>query len=93
MSPVEDEQVPLVCSPEVGDIYSVGTYFCFRMPDLRRWTKSVREAAASMALLVKPVTAEVRRVTLKPAVFHWRVEEARNGRAESMNANYAPHNS
>ena len=33
VSPVEDEQVPLVCGPEVGDIYSVGTDFCFRMPD------------------------------------------------------------
>ena len=34
VNPVEDEQVPLVCGPEVGDIYSVGTSFCFRMPDL-----------------------------------------------------------
>ena len=36
MSPVEDKQGPLVGGPEVGDIYSVGTDFCFRMPDLRR---------------------------------------------------------
>ena len=36
VSPVEDEQGTLVGGPEVGDIYSVGTYFCFRMPDLKR---------------------------------------------------------
>ena len=36
VSPVEDEQGPLVGGPEVGDVYSVGTDFCFRMPDLRR---------------------------------------------------------
>ena len=35
VSPVEDEQGPLVGGPEVKDIYSVGTYFCIRMPDLR----------------------------------------------------------
>ena len=35
VSPVEDEQGPLVGGPEVGDIYSVGTDFCFRMPDLK----------------------------------------------------------
>ena len=28
-SPVEDEQGPLVSGPEVNNIYSVGTYFCF----------------------------------------------------------------
>ena len=33
VSPVEDEQGPLVGGPEVGYIYSVGTDFCFRMPD------------------------------------------------------------
>ena len=41
MSPVEDEQGPLVGGPEVGDIYSVGTDFCFRMPDLRRLDEEV----------------------------------------------------
>ena len=34
VSPV-DLQDTLVGGPEVGDIYSVGTDFCFRMPDLR----------------------------------------------------------
>ena len=33
---VEDERGPLVGGPEVGDIYSVGTAFYFRMPDLGR---------------------------------------------------------
>ena len=80
----------LVCGPpEVGYIYSVGTDFCFRMPDLRRLDEEddelmgsdvptirgtsaciseknlVREAAASATFPVKPVTAEVRCVTLK----------------------------
>ena len=36
MSLVEDEHGQLVDGPVVGDIYSVGTDFCFRMPDLRR---------------------------------------------------------
>ena len=114
MSPVEDEQVPLVCSTEVGYIYSVGTDFCFRIPDLRRLDEEVDElmgsdvptirgtsegisemkesqgAAASVALPVKPVTAEVRRVTRIAAVFHWRKVEARNGRAERMNVSYDP---
>ena len=31
MSPVEDEQDPLVGGTEVGDIYSVRTAFCFRI--------------------------------------------------------------
>ena len=86
---VEDKQVPLVCGPEVGNIYYVGAYFCFRMPDMRRndqevdelmgsnvltiretsvcssEKKSTRKAAASAALHVKHVTAEVRRVELK----------------------------
>ena len=43
MSPVEDEQDPLVGGPEVGDIYSVGTDFCFRMPDLRRLDEEMDE--------------------------------------------------
>ena len=43
VSPVEDEQGPLVSGPEVGDIYSVGTDFCFRMPDLRRLDEEVDE--------------------------------------------------
>ena len=47
MSPVEDEQVPLVCGPEVGDIYSVGTDFFFRMLDLRRLDKEVDQLMGS----------------------------------------------
>ena len=43
MSPVEDEQGPLVGGPVVGDIYFVGTDFYFRMPDLRRLDKEVDE--------------------------------------------------
>ena len=43
MSPVEDEQGPLVVGPEVGDIYTVGTDLCFRMPDLRRLEEEVDE--------------------------------------------------
>ena len=43
MSTVEDEQGPLVGGPEVGDIYSVGTDFCFRKPDLRRLDEEVDE--------------------------------------------------
>ena len=41
MSPVEDEHGPLVGGPEVGDIYSVGKDFCFRIPDLRRLDEEV----------------------------------------------------
>ena len=49
MIPVEDEQVPLVCGPpEVGDMYSVGTYICFRMPDLRRLDEEVDELMGSV---------------------------------------------
>ena len=47
MSPVEDEQGPLIGGPEVGDIYSVGTDFCFRMPDLRRLDEEVDELMGS----------------------------------------------
>ena len=47
MSPVEDEQGPVVGDPEVGDIYSVWTDFCFRMPDLRRLGEEVDELMAS----------------------------------------------
>ena len=36
VSPVDDEQGPLVGGPEVGDIYSVGTDFCRTSDD---WTK------------------------------------------------------
>ena len=43
VSPVEDEQGPLVGGPEVGDIYYVGTDFCFKMPDLRRLDEEVDE--------------------------------------------------
>ena len=38
---------PLVGSSEVGDIYSVGTDFCFRMPDLRRLDEEVDELMGS----------------------------------------------
>ena len=47
VSPVEDEQGPLVGGPEVGDSYSVGTDFCFRMPDLRRLDEEVDELMGS----------------------------------------------
>ena len=47
MSPVEDEQGPLVGGPEVGDIYYVGTDFCFRMPDLKRLDEEVDELMGS----------------------------------------------
>ena len=47
MSPVEDEQSPLVGGPEVGDIYSVGTDFWFRIPDLRRLDEEVDELMGS----------------------------------------------
>ena len=47
MSTVEDEQDPLVGSPEVGDIYSVETDFCFRMPDLRRLDEEVNKLMGS----------------------------------------------
>ena len=71
MSLVEDEQGPLVGGPEEGDIYSVWTDFCFRLPDLRRLNEEVDELMGSGV--------------------HMRIEEARGGRAGSMNANYAPH--
>ena len=47
VSPVEDEQGPLVGGPEVGDIYSVGTDFCFRMLDHRRMDEEVDELICS----------------------------------------------
>ena len=47
MSPVEDEQGPLVGGPEVGYIYSVGTDFWFRMPDLRRLDEEMDELMGS----------------------------------------------
>ena len=47
MSPVEDEQGPLVGGAEVGDIYSVWTDFCFRMPDLKRLDEEVDELMGS----------------------------------------------
>ena len=45
--PVEDEQGPMVGGLEVGDIYYVGTDFCFRMPDLRRLDEEVDELNGS----------------------------------------------
>ena len=47
MSSVEDEQGPLVGGPEVGYIYSVGTDFWFRMPDLRRLDEEMDELMGS----------------------------------------------
>ena len=47
VSPVEDEQGPRVGGPEVGDIYSVSTDFCFRMPHLRRLDEEVDELMGS----------------------------------------------
>ena len=47
MSPVEIEQGPLVGGPEVGVIYYVGTYFCFRIPNLRRLDEEVDELMGS----------------------------------------------
>ena len=47
VSPMEDEQGPLVGGPEVGDIYSVWTDFCYRMPDLRRLDEEVDEQMGS----------------------------------------------
>ena len=119
MSQVEDKQSPMVCGPEVGDMYSVGTDFYFRMPDLRRMDEEVDELMGSDVPTTRgtsactskkksgweaDATAErpvmyVRRVTLKYSSFSLesrgrkkqksRVEEARNRRAENMNANYA----
>ena len=47
MSPVEDKQGLMVGGPEVRYIYSVGTDFCFRMPDLRRLDEEVDELMGS----------------------------------------------
>ena len=47
MSTVEDEQVPLVGGPEVGDNYSVETDFYFRMPDLSRLDEEVDKLMGS----------------------------------------------
>ena len=47
VSPVEDEQGLLVGGLEVGDIYSLGTALCFRMPDLRRLNEKVDELIGS----------------------------------------------
>ena len=58
MSPVEDKQDPMVGGPEVGYIYSVGTYFCLRMPDLRRIDKEVDELVGSDV----PTTREYQRI-------------------------------
>ena len=47
VSPVEDKQGHMFGGPEVGDIYSVGTDFYFRMPDLRRLDEEVDELMGS----------------------------------------------
>ena len=61
MSTVEDEQVPLVGGPEEGDIYSVGTDFCFRMPDSRRLDNEVDELMGSDV----PTTGETSACTVE----------------------------
>ena len=57
MSPVEDKQGPMVGGPEEGDIYSVGTDFCFRMPDLRRLDEEVDELTGSDVLTTRGTSA------------------------------------
>ena len=47
VSPVGEEQGPLVGCPEVGDHYYVGADFCFRMPDLRRLHEEVDDLMGS----------------------------------------------
>ena len=47
VSPSGDEQTPLVSSQDVGYIYSVVTYFCFRIPDLRQLDEEVCELMGS----------------------------------------------
>ena len=47
VSQVEDKQGPLVGGPGVGDIYSVGSGFCFRMPNFRRLDEEVDELMSS----------------------------------------------
>ena len=47
VSPVEDEQGPLVGGPEVGDMYSAGSDFCFTMPGLRRLDEEVDKLMGS----------------------------------------------
>ena len=65
------------------------------MSDLRRLEEEVDELMGSDVPTIRGTSAcksenkSERRVTLKRiSVFHWRVEKARNGRAESINANY-----
>ena len=55
--PVEDEQGPLVGGPEVGDIYYVGTDFCFRMADLRRLDEEVDELMGSGVPTIRGTSA------------------------------------
>ena len=57
VSLVEDEQGPLVGGPEVGDIYSVGTDICFRMPDLRRLDEEVDEQMGSCVPMTQGTSA------------------------------------
>ena len=51
MSPVEDEQGPLVGGPEVGYIYSVGTDLRFTMQYVRRLGEEVDELMGSGSYL------------------------------------------
>ena len=57
VTPVEDEQVPLVCGPEVGYIYSVGTYFCFRLSHLRQRDEEVDELMGSDVTTIRGTSA------------------------------------
>ena len=47
VSPVEYKQGPMVGGPEVDDIFSVVTDFCFKMTDLRRLNEEVNELLGS----------------------------------------------
>ena len=57
VSQVEDEQGLLVGGPEITSIYSVGTGFCFRMPDLRRLDEEVDELMGSDVSTIRETSA------------------------------------
>ena len=57
VSPVEDEQGPLVGGPEVGDIYYAETDFRFTMPDVRRLGEEVDELMGSRVLTTRGTSA------------------------------------
>ena len=54
---IDDTKVTLVGGPEVGDIYSVGTDFCFRMPDLIRLDEEVDKLMGSDAPRIRGTSA------------------------------------